>query len=679
MGRFDRLLRPKSILVVGGGAWGADVIAQCRKIGFQGDLWVVHPYKSDIGGLTPYRDLDALPGVPDATFIGVNRHATIDVVRTLCAMGAGGAICFASGFREAQQQDATGDDLQAALLDAAGQMPIIGPNCYGLLNYVDGATLWPDQHGGVRVDRGVALITQSSNIAINLTMQKRGLPIAYVVTVGNQAQTGFAEIGLALLDDPNVTALGLHIEGVGDLRAFEALADAARERGKPIVVLKVGQSQQAQVATVSHTASLAGSDAGARALFERLGIGQVSSLSVFLEALKLLHIAGPLSSARVASMSCSGGEASIMADAAHGTDVCYPDLSARQQEVLRAALGPLVALANPLDYHTFIWGDEDAMAAAFTAMMNGDVAIGLVVLDFPRPDRCTSEAWGLVINAVARTQEATGKPVALLSSLVENMPEDVACQLVARGIVPFCGIPEAIEAIAVAAEIGQMRVTHAPVLLPQNAAQAGVTLTEAVAKDVLQQYGLPVPRAKRVMRLDQLAEAAEHVGFPVVLKGEGVAHKTEAGAVVLNLQDGAAVSAAGASMPCQSFLVEQMVQDVVAELLIGVVHDPAHGYVLTLAAGGTLTELLADRVSLLVPAQQQAIADALGALKVSALLDGYRGGPAADRQAIVDAVVAIQSYVCANRPQEVEVNPLLCRPDGAIAADALIITGAGHD
>jgi acyl-CoA synthetase (NDP forming) len=679
MGRFDRLLRPKSILVVGGGAWGADVIAQCRKIGFQGDLWVVHPYKSDIGGLTPYRDLDALPGVPDATFIGVNRHATIDVVRTLCAMGAGGAICFASGFREAQQQDATGDDLQAALLDAAEQMPIIGPNCYGLLNYVDGATLWPDQHGGVRVDRGVALITQSSNIAINLTMQKRGLPIAYVVTVGNQAQTGFAEIGLALLDDPNVTALGLHIEGVGDLRAFEALADAARERGKPIVVLKVGQSQQAQVATVSHTASLAGSDAGARALFARLGIGQVSSLSVFLEAMKLLHIAGPLPSARVASMSCSGGEASIMADAAHGTDVCYPDLSARQQEVLRAALGPLVALANPLDYHTFIWGDEDAMAAAFTAMMNGDVAIGLVVLDFPRPDRCTSEAWGLVINAVARTQEATGKPVALLSSLVENMPEDVACQLVARGIVPFCGIPEAIEAIAVAAEIGQMRVTHAPVLLPQNAAQAGVTLTEAVAKDVLQQYGLPVPRAKRVMRLDQLAEAAEHVGFPVVLKGEGVAHKTEAGAVVLNLQDGAAVSAAGASMPCQSFLVEQMVQDVVAELLIGVVHDPAHGYVLTLAAGGTLTELLAERVSLLVPAQPQAIADALGSLKVSALLDGYRGGPAADRQAIVNAVVAIQSYVCANRPQEVEVNPLLCRPDGAIAADALIITGAGHD
>ncbi|WP_341368611.1 CoA-binding protein [Yoonia sp. BS5-3] len=306
MGRLDRLLRPKSILVVGGGTWGRDMLLQCQKIGFAGGLWVVHPTKDKIAGLRPFRSLAELPGVPDAVFVGVNRKATIDVVRDLAGMGAGGAICFASGFREAAGEDAGGAHLQAELLAAAGDMPIIGPNCYGLLNYVDGATLWPDQHGGVRVDKGVALITQSSNIAINLTMQKRGLPIAYVVTVGNQAQTGFAEIGMALLDDPNVTALGLHIEGVGDLRAFEKLAAMAREKGKPIVALKVGTSQQARTAAVSHTASLAGSDAGARALFARLGIGQATSLSGLLEALKLLHVCGPLPSAQIASMSCSG-------------------------------------------------------------------------------------------------------------------------------------------------------------------------------------------------------------------------------------------------------------------------------------------------------------------------------------------------------------------------------------
>lgn len=679
MGRFDRLLRPKSILVVGGGAWGADVIAQCRKIGFAGDMWVVHPYKRDVEGLTPFRSLDELPGVPDATFIGVNRHATIDVVQALSAMGAGGAICFASGFREAAHEDASGDDLQTALLTAAGDMPIIGPNCYGLINYVDGATLWPDQHGGVRVDRGVALITQSSNIAINLTMQKRGLPVAYVVTVGNQAQTGLAEIGMGLLDDPNVTALGLHIEGIGDLRAFEALAQAARAKGKPIVVLKVGRSEQAQAATVSHTASLAGSDAGARALFARLGVGQVSSLSTFLETLKLLHVTGPLSSATVASMSCSGGEASVMADAAHGTVLSYPALSTVQKDALRQALGPLVALANPLDYHTFVWGDEDAMCATFTAMMDERVAIGIVVLDFPRPDRCKSEAWDLVINAVARTQTDTGKPVALLSSLVENMPEEVACQLIARGVLPLCGIPEAIEAISVAADIWQVQETAAPLFLPQLALEGRGVLSEMEAKEVLQLHGLLVPASSRVTDVSQLAEIAEQIGFPVALKGEGIAHKTEAAAVALDLHGGHAVVEAAVKMPCESFLVEQMIPYAIAELLIGVVYDPAHGYVLTMAAGGVLTEVLSDRVSLLIPSNAHAIERALGQLKIAAVLAGYRGRPAADMPAIIDAVLAIQSYVCAEHPREVEVNPLLCLKDGAVAADALIITGATHD
>ncbi len=675
MNRFDRLLRPRSILVVGGGAWGAEVLHQCQKIGFQGDLWVVHPTKDSIAGLTPFRSLDDLPHAPDATYIGVNRHATIKIVRDLAAMGAGGAICFASGFREAVQEDAAGADLQDALLDAAGDMPIIGPNCYGLLNYLDGATLWPDQHGGVPVDTGVALITQSSNIAINLTMQARGLPIAYVVTVGNQAQTSFADIGRGLLDDPRVTALGLHIEGVGDLRAFEALAKAARQKGKPIVALKMGKSDQARASTVSHTAALAGSDAGARALFQRLGVGQVQSLSAFLETLKLLHVIGPLPSANVASMSCSGGEVSLMADAAHGSDVTYPTLSDPQRTALRAVLGPMVALANPLDYHTYIWGNVDAMAATFTAMMDARMSLGVVVLDFPRSDRCNAAAWEPVIEAVAKAQDASGKPVALLSSLVENMPEDIAKHLVDRGILPLCGIPEAMEAIGVASTVLNGTMDPTDLLLPDEDASQPAVLGEAAAKQALREFGVHVPLSQSVHTIDGLADAGQAIGFPIALKGEGIAHKTEAAAVAVDLLTIDQVVAAAKRMRCSSFLVEQMVTDVVAELLVGVVRDPAHGFVLTIAAGGVLTEILADRVHLLVPATRADIAAALGQLKAFPLLTGYRGRPAADVQAIIDAVLAIQSYVIAHRPQEVEVNPLLCLPHGAIAADALIIKG----
>ena len=676
MERLTRLFNPRAIAVIGGGAWGGEVIRQCRKIGFRGDIWVVHPTRDDVAGLTPHLSIEDLPGVPDAVFIGVNRHATIDAVRALAGIGAGGAICFASGFREAADEVADGDELQDALLSAAGDMPIIGPNCYGYLNYLDGVALWPDQHGGLPTMRGVAIIAQSSNVAINLTMQARGLPLAYVVTVGNQAQTGLSEIGKTLLADPRVTALGLYVEGIDDLTALVALAQTARDLGKPIIALKTGRSVQAQQAAISHTASLAGSDTGADALFARLGIGRVSSLSAFLETLKLLHVVGPLDAPCIASMSCSGGEASLIADMAHGSEVIVPPLAQRQRDLLRDILGPIVALSNPLDYHTFIWGNEDAMAATFTAMMSDAVALGVVVLDFPRPDRCTSPDWELVLKAVARAQKKTGRPIAVLSALVENMPEDVALRLVGQGVLPLCGMDEAIEAIEVAARIGKGPLCN--VLIPPEMGPAAV-LSEAEAKQALAEYGLAVPRSRRVVSRAELPGVAKELGYPVVLKGEGVAHKTEAGAVVVGIRDEPALMAAFDAMPGASFLVEQMIADTTVELLVGVVLDRAHGYVLTIAAGGTLTEVMNDSASLILPVQRQDILDALARLRIAPLLDGYRGAAPSNKDAIIAAVCAVQSYVISEMPFEIEINPLMCGPEQAIAADALVTTGERHD
>ncbi|MEH6361827.1 MAG: CoA-binding protein, partial [Amylibacter sp.] len=396
--------------------WCENVIVKCKEFGFSGVIYPIHPSKGSIQGVPCFSAVSDLPEAPDACFIGINRVATIAVVRELCAIGAGGAVCFASGFLEAMGEDANGADLQAQLLDAAGDMTIIGPNCYGFVNYLDGALLWPDQHGGMRVETGVAIITQSSNIAINITMQRRGLPIAYVVTAGNQAQTGLPDIGAALLADPRVTALGLHVEGIDDLRSFETLATTARKLGKSIVVLKVGKSDQAQVATISHTASLAGSEAGAKALFRRLGMAQVASLPELLESLKLLHVAGTLASNNIASMSCSGGEASLMADSAVGRDITFPDLTHSQSDNLRAALGSMVKLSNPLDYHTYIWGDPNALAKAFTAMMDPHLALGVLICDFPRADRCDLSEWDGVIEGVETAAKTSGLPMAIAAS-----------------------------------------------------------------------------------------------------------------------------------------------------------------------------------------------------------------------------------------------------------------------
>jgi len=672
MKSLKRLFRPDSIAVIGGGTWCSAVIEQCRKMGFAGDIWPVHPKAEEVAGLPAYRDIEALPFAPDASFIGINRLATIDVVKALSARGAGGAVCFASGFLEAEAEDGEGADLQQRLLEAAGDMPVLGPNCYGFINYLDGALLWPDQHGGQRVEKGVAIVTQSSNIAINLTMQKRALPLAYVVTCGNQAQTGLAEIGEALLEDGRVTVLGLHIEGFGDLRAFEALALKARQLGKQIVALKVGRSAQARAATVSHTASLAGGDAGAGALLARLGIPRLYDLPSFLETLKLMHVVGRLPSTRIATISCSGGEASLSADTAHGRGVSLPALNDRQRTDLRAALGPMVALANPLDYHTYIWRDVDAMTRAFSAMVDPQLAMTLLVVDFPRGDRCDPSDWDCVTQAAVVVRQQTGQPIAIVATLPELLPEDVAEQLLAAGVVPMLGLSEAMSAVE-AAGLPLPELAHS-LLLPTKSHPDPDLVPEGEAKAWLARFGLRVPRSKPARSVVAARAVAADIGYPVVLKGEGIAHKTEEDAVRLNLTCGQDVSDAAVAMPTDRFLVEEMVTGAVAELLVGVVKDPAHGFVLTLAAGGTLTEIMQDSASVLLPASDAALNTALDSLRIAPLLSGYRGAPPADRAAILRAIRAVEAYVVAEAEglEEIEINPLLCTPSDAVAADALI-------
>ena len=679
MSRLERLLRPEHAVVIGGGVWGRAIIQQCRKIGFKGALYAVHPKADEIEGVKAYRSVADLPVVPDAAFIGVNRDVTVDIVRALAEIGAGGAVCFASGFLEAIEENADGALLQEALVKAAGDMPIIGPNCYGFVNYLDDFCLWPDQHGGTHVDAGVAIVTQSSNILINLTMQKRGLPIAYALTAGNQAQMSLSALGRALLDDERVTALGLHIEGIGDLADFEALARHAAALNKPIIALKVGRSEQAQQATISHTASLAGSEASADALFKHLGIIRVDSLSVMIESLKILHLTGALSGKRIASASCSGGEASLMADTAllDGKGLVYPALTRQQHEGLRAALGDMVALANPLDYHTYIWGDVAAMSDAYTALFDAPLDLGVVVVDFPRSDRCDDAAWRCVIDAASQAQARVRTPIALLASLAETMPEDVAIACIANGILPLNGLSEGLSAIAAAASYSAPS-QHSPLAAPDIG--EAVMLDEAEAKKRLAGFGLDVPR-----HITVTAESLpDDLGFeyPVVLKAMGLAHKSDAGGVVIGLADRNSLESALAEMHQNQiggthYLIEEMITSPIAELLVGVVGDPVHGYLLTIAAGGILTELLQDSVSLTLPIQEKALDEALAKLKIAPLLYGYRGKEGVNLDALTKAVMAIQNYVIAHDKAvtEIEVNPLILTADRAVGVDALIRTG----
>jgi acyl-CoA synthetase (NDP forming) len=617
---------------------------------------------------------------PDAAFVGVNRNLTIDIMRELSEKGAGGAICYASGFSEAVKELPDGQELQAKLVEAAGNMAVVGPNCYGFINMLDGALLWPDQHGMVRIERGVAVLTQSSNIACNISMQMRGLPLAYLMTAGNQAQTGLSALAVAALEDPRVTAVGLHIEGFDDLETLELLGQRSRELKKPVVALKMGKSEAAQKATVSHTASLAGNDKVSGAMLERLGIGRVASLPEMLESLKLLHVVGTLPTNEISSMSCSGGEASLIADSAVGRKVSFRDLKPEQLPLLRETLGQMVTLSNPLDYHTFVWGNGEKQTTAFSTMMQGDYALNMVILDFPRSDRCDPADWMTTVNAIVAAHKATGANAAVVASMGENLPEDVAVQLVADGVVPFMGIDEALAAVEVAHFIHQAWTAPAPAPLLKAAASEGEakTLTEYDSKQALKPFGLPVPAGSLVRSPDEAAKAASEIGFPVALKGSGVAHKTEAGVVKLNLKTEAEVAEAARAMAgvAQGFLVERMAAKPVAELIVGALRDPVTGPVLTVGAGGILVELMDDSAVIALPTTKEVIRKAIEGLKISKLLNGYRGQAKGDIAALVNAVAAAGDFVAAHAAEieELDINPLMVLPEGqgVVAADALV-------
>ena len=668
---LTRLLKPKSIAVIGGGAWCASIISAAKQIGFDGPLHPVHPTGKQIAGHKSLRSLEEVPGPIDAAFIGVNRHATLDVVAQLRRLKAGGAICFASGFSEAAAEDAAAQDLQTALIEAAGEMPILGPNCYGFVNAFDGCAIWPDQHGCSRVQRGVAILTQSSNIAINLTMQNRGLPIGYMLTCGNQAQTAQTDIALQLLDDERVTAIGLHIEGFGNLRGWEALAQKARTKGVTLIALKSGVSQQAQAAAVSHTASLTGSDTGADAFLQRLGIRRARSLPVFLESLKLAHQFGPLSSNRIASISCSGGEAALAADTAQGTGLIFPPLNPRQAKDLSAALGPMVAMANPLDYHTYIWRDQAAMTQAWAAMADDEIAMTLLVSDYPRADLCDASDWECVTQAAIEATRRTGRPFAVVASLAELLPEQTAKTLMDHGVGAIHGLDHGLEALDVMSR--PMAPPAEPVLLPGIDRDAEL-VDEQSAKLALAAHGLTIPPSVVVTDRSTAGQAAADIGFPVALKTLGLAHKTGANGLALGLNTRAEVEVAAPRLADGPLLVERMVAGTLVEVLVGVTRDPAHGFVLTLGAGGTMTDVLRDRASLLIPATRAEVTARLKDLNIAPLLEGFRGNPPVDLDALLAAIDAVQAYVLANaeRVEEVEINPLICTQDNAIAADALI-------
>ncbi len=673
MSNLARLLRPRSIAVLGG-RWAENVIEQLDKIGYSDPIYPVHPTRTTIAGHACLPSLDALPAAPDATFLGVNREATLDCVQTLSAMDAGGAVCFSSGWAERAEQA-----MQDRLVTAAGNMAVLGPNCYGFINYLDGALLWPDQHGSRRVERGVAIVCQSSNIAINLSMQARGLPIAYIVCLGNAAQIKLADLLKELLQDSRVSALGLYVEGIDDPEALAALAQNARSRSKGVVALRSGRSSAGAAATATHTAALSGDDAASRAFLSQAGIAEVTTLDALVETLKILHVHGPLNAQRFCAVTCSGGEAALFADLAEGI-LDLPAPTSTQCERLSIELGEDIALANPLDYQTYLWGDTSATTRVFESMLQ-DYDAGLFVIDVPRADRCDPTSFQPALDAVEAASGRLRLPAFPVASLPENFGEERISDLIERGIVPLLGLECAIRAVAAASTPPGLPGWRPVASQADTSHNAGTALSrleevklhlldEAQAKSLLSHHGISVPRFVVEPTVDALARSAETLTAPLAMKGLGFLHKKEAGAVRLNMST---LEGQAPMKGAKGYLAEEMVTDSVAELLLGLRRAPPYGLTLVLGSGGTEAELLADTITLIAPVGAADIHAALRRLRLWPLLDGYRGRARADVDAAVQTVLKLQQLALAHEDlTDIEINPLILRSQGAVAVDAVI-------
>jgi acetyl-CoA synthetase len=541
----------------------------------------------------------------------------------------------------------------------------------------------------------VAFIAQSGTISISMMSQRRSLPLGYVISLGNQQRLAAEDLIRYCAEDERVSAIGLYLEGILDLPKFIEAVDYARILGKPIALIKAGSSEKGRSAANTHTGAVTGSDALHDALFERLGIARCETLSSLVETLKLLHCFGPLPSKRICVFGASGGDMAMVSDSASKLDFDFSQIPETETDVLRASVGERVKLNNPLDIQTATWFNYPKLRTMFATLLRCEYAVTAFMVDPQDDTEADTAAFDLAIDTFLDTvkENSASGNAALLSSLPESLSKATREKCLHAGVVPLQGLTESLEALQHAAKISKAwNEWSLPKIIPALPDDLTVrTLTESESKAMLALHGFSIPKsgisgdcpsggAENNVSKERISAAAEKIGFPLVLKAVALemSHKTEHGGVALNLQNIPEVIEAAAKMSgfAESFLVEEMITDGVAEIILGVSVDPQFGATLTLGAGGIFTELLKDSVALLFPVSEKEVRQSIEKLRINALLKGWRGKPEGDTEALIEAVLKFANFVeChAGRLVGCDINPLIVRPcgKGVVAVDALI-------
>jgi len=690
---LDRLLRARSVVIVGAsekpGALGNAVLRNLERHAFAGAIHLINPKRPVIGGRQALGTIAELPDGVDAAVLAIPGAAVLDTVRQLAAKDVGAAVIFSAGFAEGGEE---GLAAQAEVARIAGEygMVIEGPNCLGMTNYIAGIPLTFVETPPLRIEGpSVGIVSQSGAMAVVLgtTLMAKGLGISFSVSTGNEAASGVEDYVAYLLDEPHTAAIGMIVEQFRAPRRFLALADKARAAGKTIVLLHPGTSSAARESAATHTGAMAGDWQVMKTLVERAGVVLVGSLEELGDVLDLAIRYGTAPTGGAAVLTESGAFKALTLDLCETLGLALPQPEAATYTALRAAVPDFIPISNPMDLTAQALVDPDLYRRALIPLL-ADSGIGSIVLAIIQTDEHTSRLKFAPIIAAIETLKPH-KPV-IFAGMDDGapVPAEYLAALRALGVAYFPSPDRAFRALArfAKAERGSGAVTqNAPVAA---ALPHGGVIPEYRAKALLGPLGIPLAPGGFAATLEDAKAVAERIGYPVALKAQAQAlsHKSDAGGVILNLADEAAlatgwarlydnVAAHAPEVTLDGALVEAMGARGV-ELIVGARNDPDWGPVILIGFGGVQAEILKD-VRLLPPDLTPAEIEAeLRALKSGALLDGWRGAPALDVVAVA-SIIATLGQILRGTPaiREIDLNPVIVyqRGQGAIALDALIL------
>ncbi len=695
MNTITRLMRPQRVAVIGASADIAKTagrpVAYLLKHGFSGSVYPVNPKATEICGLPCYPDIASLPSVPDVGIVLLGAERAHQAVKELAQLGCAAAIVLASGYTEVGEEGAR---RQAELLQAAGAMRILGPNTIGLVNITDRIVL--SASGALEMDHfpsgAISLVSQSGGILGSLLARAsaRGIGLAKMISTSNEVDLELADFIDWLVDDEATKVIALYVETVRDTEKFRAAALRARLAGKPIVAFKIGRSEAGAKAAISHTGALAGSDRMYDALFKQTGILRAQRFDELLDMPAALATGRTLRGNRVAILTSTGGAGTLVSDSLGVTGFETPPPDAETAAKLRALQqGDHAALdRNPIDV-TLAGLQPELLKGAISAVLASPTYDALVVIvgasALAMPE--------LMSNAIKSCMSLSDKPIlAYISPHAPNIgslltqggvpafsaPESCSAALVAMLHASHTTASEAIESIVTAAQLSAI-----------GALPAG-SLDEEQAKRLFSTFGITSVREHVVATPEQAQSAVVALGDRAVLKilSAEILHKSEIGGVAVNLS-AATISdrllqmtqdvTHKAGVTPQRFLVQEMVSGGI-EIILGM-HRDVLGVAILLGMGGVTAELLQDTTLRLLPSKGGLSPDAARemamSLKTWPLLDGYRGRPKADVEALIKAIVAFSEMVATlgERLLEAEINPLfvLDQGQGVRAADGIVV------